>query len=232
MLNFIGIGAQKAATTWLYEMLLKHPEIKFPGGKEVHFWNQNIHNGLDWYKSIFANEVSMNGDITPAYGHLEIEKINQIYSIYPNLKMIYILRNPIERAWSSAKMALSRSELMFHEVSDQWFIEHFNSVGSIARSDYEVNIKRWLSVFPKAQLFLAGYEQVIQSPEMLLNSILNHLDLPDYYQSGDASLQLKINEGIPNTIRPLLKEYLVNMYQLKIQSLGDYLKQDLSTWLI
>src|SRR5262249_41035314 len=38
--DFLGIGAQKAATTWLYENLKRHPEIEFPAGKEVHFWDK------------------------------------------------------------------------------------------------------------------------------------------------------------------------------------------------
>lgn len=40
MLDFLGIGAQKAGTTWLYEKLRLHPDIAFPAGKEVHFWDQ------------------------------------------------------------------------------------------------------------------------------------------------------------------------------------------------
>lgn len=231
MLNFIGIGAQKAASTWLFSILSEHPKIKFPGGKEVHFWDQNNFDRLDWYQSIFSNDSWINGEITPAYSHINIEAINKIYSTYPDLKIIYILRNPIDRAWSSAKMALSRAELMIHEASDQWFIDHFKSSGSIARSAYEQNIKSWLNFFSKEQILLLRYENVYQNPVALLNHVLNHLGLPDYYHSSHNFLYSKIHEGMPNLITPLLKEFLIDMYSSDIKVLGDYLEEDFSLWL-
>ena len=231
MLNFIGIGAQKSGTTWLYKMLSEHPEINFPGGKEVHFWDQNYSHGVSWYKSIFSNEDALNGDFTPAYGHLPIEKIYEIHSNFPDLKIIYIIRNPIDRAWSSAKMALSRSELLMHEVSDQWFIDHFKSSGSIARSSYEENIKRWLEVFPKEQFLLERYENISEKPQLLLKNILSHLGLSPDYNFDFKLLNERVFETEPYLMRPTLKDLLIGMYRDKIISLGYYLEEDLSLWL-
>ena len=137
MLNFLGIGAQKSATSWLYNTLLKHPNIAFPGGKEVHFWDSRSGRNIESYKEIFSNNDYINGDITPAYGFLPIEVIQEIYDLMPHLCLIYLIRNPIERAWSSARMALGRAEMLHEEASDQWFIDHFKSKGSLARGDYE-----------------------------------------------------------------------------------------------
>lgn len=69
MLDFLGIGAQKAGTTWLQVMLSQHPEIHFPLGKEVHFWNHQ-YKGLAWYQAHFNNshQNCKQGEITPAYG--------------------------------------------------------------------------------------------------------------------------------------------------------------------
>ena len=228
MLDFIGIGAQKSATTWVYERLSHHPGIKFPAGKEIHFWDKNYTMGIDWYRSIFDNENFINGEITPSYGHLDISKISEIYSNFPKLKILLILRNPIDRAWASAKMALDRSELLFHEASDQWFIDHFKSSGSISRSAYERNLINWRSVFPENQILILRYEEIEIDPNKFLNHILNHLELDDFYTGNNSQ---KVFVGTFEPLRESLKPFLFDMYKNQIISLGRYLEQDFSSWI-
>ena len=55
-LHFLGIGAQKAGTTWLFEKLREHPSLSFPGGKEVHFWDTHSDRGLNWYRATVSVE--------------------------------------------------------------------------------------------------------------------------------------------------------------------------------
>ena len=120
MLDFLGIGAQKAGTTWLYEQLRLHPDISFPAGKEVHFWDLQYERGIEWYRPLFTHDkCKCLGEITPAYAMLSKVHIEEIRDINPSLKIIYILRNPIHRAWSSALMALKRAEMTIDEASDQ-----------------------------------------------------------------------------------------------------------------
>ena len=54
MLDFLGIGAQKAATTWLYANLDLHPQIAFPAGKEVHFWDRREGREPEEWLKLFA----------------------------------------------------------------------------------------------------------------------------------------------------------------------------------
>ena len=101
MLNFLCIGAQKSGTSWLHKTLSEYPKIAFPAGKEVHFWDQHRSREIEWCTQLFSNETCINGDITPAYAFLPIDVIQEIYKIVPNLRLIYLIRNPIDRAWSS-----------------------------------------------------------------------------------------------------------------------------------
>ena len=133
MLNFIGIGAQKCGTTWLYDKLSQHPDVSFPAGKEVHFWDMQHSQGVQWYRALFdVADDRLHGDITPAYGILPQSLIAEVFCELPDVRLIYLIRNPIERAWSSAKMAVMRAEMRVDEASDQWFIDHFRSAGSLA----------------------------------------------------------------------------------------------------
>merc|ERR1719223_544803 len=70
-LDFLCIGAQKAGTTWLHEMLSRHTNIVLPSEKkELHFWDWNRGKGLGWYKGQFRFHPKMNklfGEINPCY---------------------------------------------------------------------------------------------------------------------------------------------------------------------
>lgn len=102
MLNFLGIGAQKCGTTWLFELLSLHPQVRFPAGKEVHFWDGQRERGVDWYEGLFEGQppsVAV-GEITPAYAILAPPIIAEVARAFPALRLIYLIRNPIDRAWS------------------------------------------------------------------------------------------------------------------------------------
>lgn len=233
MLNFLGIGAQKSGTTWLYTALSEHPNIKFAGGKEVHFWDHRRNLGIEWYTQLFSNDEYINGDITPAYSFLPIEVIQEIYQIMPHLRLIYLIRNPIERAWSSARMALSRAEMQHEEASDQWFIDHFNSKGSLARGDYETCIRQWRSVFPDKQLLIMRYETIRNHPVLAINKVFNHIGVDTLFEeiSDSHKLEAKVFEGDGVALRPSLIPVLQEIYLKRIKSLEDYLQEDFSSWI-
>ncbi len=234
MLNFLGIGAQKAGTTWLYQMLREHPEIAFPAGKEVHFWKAHLDRGVDWYQDLFKGNDAVKGEITPAYAILPSEKVSEISEHFPDLRLIYVIRNPIERAWSSARMALSRAEMSFEEASDQWFIDHFRSRGSLMRGHYERCIRTWRGCFGVDQLLILRFESLINNPEDLLRASFGHLgvavDIPEPILRRMHSVIFKGEARTP--IRESLYAELLNIYRDKILSLSDYLQEDFSSWLV
>jgi len=219
MLDFIGIGAQKAGTTWLYENLQKHPGIKFPAGKELHFWDAHYANGIGWYKSLFPDTVKeiKNGEITPAYAILPQSKIKEVYENFSNLRLIYILRDPIERAWSSALMALKRAEMKIEEASDKWFIDHFNSQGSLQRGDYENCIANWLKFYPKRQLLIMDFRQIKTNPSVFLKQCAEHIGITaSFFDSlSEKVVSKKIHTTGENPIRPSLLPVLEKIYYEK-----------------
>lgn len=235
MLNFIGIGAQKAGTTWLYEMLSRHPGIAFPAGKELHFWDAQRARGLPWYDALFPDTPGqLNGEITPAYAMLASECIAQVKQAYPNLRLFYILRNPIHRAWSSALMALGRAEMMPAEASDQWFIDHFRSAGSLGRGNYADSLHNWYQHFSTDQMLVFFYEQIRDDPAALLGACLNHLGLEDGGSLAEARAYLgeRVFAGSGDVLRPSLLPILREIYYPAIENLSQVLNKDLSHWKI
>lgn len=234
MLNFLGIGAQKAGTTWLYEQFSHHPQIAFPLGKEVHFWNQPHDScAIADYLSRFVSMTAVAGEITPAYGMLPLEIIKEIYSQAPQLRLIYLIRNPVDRAWSSALMALQRAEMTINEASDQWFIDHFRSAGSMKRGDYQSCLQAWRMVFPIEQLLVLRFEQIKAEPELLLNHCFQHLGvaLQTHEQLQQQGCRRVVFAGPGYHLRPTLKLVLRALYQERIEHLANYLEMDLGLWL-
>lgn len=233
MLKFLGIGAQKSGTSWLYTMLSQHSQIAFPGNKEIHFWDKNYpREPVSNYFDFFNDPVLYEGEITPSYAQLSLDAIETIYKGAPGLKLIYILRNPMERAWSAALMALQRAQMEPHEASDRWFLDHFNSKASLSRGDYEQTIVNWLSVFPTDNLLLLDYEDIQQHPRCLLDACCRHIGISAFSSEQLAVMQIerKVFEGNGLALRGSLKQPLLSIYAEKIHSLANYLNKDLHHW--
>jgi hypothetical protein len=230
MLKFLGIGAQKAGTTWLYENLRKHPDIYFPAGKEIHFWdNDEAVKNPENYVSLFNQKEMFGGDITPAYSILEKERISLIYERFPNLKIIFMVRDPRERAWSSAKMAMARAELRGHEVSDQWFIDHFLSRGSKLRGDYIRTIKNWSYFFKRESICVVDFEKLKESPFEVIYAVLSHIseDLVSNSESLKAcqencTAQIFLGQAMDPS--PTLQSFLNDLYRGKMDEFNNYVR--------
>lgn len=235
MLDFLGIGAQKAGTTWLYEMLRHHPQVLFPAGKEIHFWDMQREQGTQYYQDIFAGAAPdrKQGEITPAYAILSVAAITEIKRLFPSLRIVYLIRNPIERAWSSACMMLVRAEMTVEEASDQWFIDHFHSQGSLRRGDYETCIRNWRSVFDTGQLLILRYEDLKNNPRGLLRDCCEHIGVAAAWADTLAQDRVgqKVFAGERTPVRASLVPVLKEIYQPRIISLARYLDSDLSGWL-
>lgn len=234
MLDFIGIGAQKAGTTWIYENLAKHHEIFFPNGKEMHFWNKvdigNQDKIEEYIKSFTLSSNSQSlikkqGEITPAYAFLEQNVIKEIYKINPNLKIIYSVRNPIDRAWSGALMALKRAEMTIDEASDQWFIDHFKSEGSLQRGDYETCLNTWSKIFPAENFLIINFDDITKNPKDVLKKCAIHIGVSDNFFNDISyeDISKKIYSGLNQPKRKKLQKKLENLYKDKIKSGKKYL---------
>jgi len=106
------IGSQKAATTSLFTYLVRHPQIEGSSKKEVHYFDnhQNFSQGDAWYHKHFTyNRKSLNIEATPRY--LYAPHVPQrLFEFNSKAKLIIVLRNPVERAYSAWNMYRQMSE--------------------------------------------------------------------------------------------------------------------------
>ena len=101
-IDFIGVGAQKSGTSWIYACLYEHPEICAPI-KEIHYFSRerNFKKGIEWYKNIFntCKKGQLKGEFSTTYLY-DGKTPDRIKKEFPNTKIIISLRNPVDRAFS------------------------------------------------------------------------------------------------------------------------------------
>jgi len=200
----------------------------------MHFWNMDDYQDrLPWYQSLFDGDEKVKGEITPAYAMLGRDRIKEIYHLFPKLRLVYLIRNPVDRAWSNAMMALPRIQMTLEEASDQWFIDHFRSKGSIMRGDYASCIQTWHHVYPKEQLLVLKYDDLRDNPRELLFRCCTHLgvDKDPIVKLSEEKMRVRVFPGNGTRIRPTLVPVLLDIYTPRIERLSEYLGEDFSGWL-
>lgn len=179
--NFLGIGAQKAGTTWLYENLRRHPEIWMPKRKEIHYFDKLRHEpGYDdsWYASLFEpGKGKVVGEITPAYSILNRDEVARVHALMADARIIFFMRNPIERAWSQAAMYYANNP---NPITAPTPKARFRRVfethkGVRLRTDYLRTLDNWRSFYPDQQIFVGFLEDVHFFPQRLMESLYGFL---------------------------------------------------------
>jgi Sulfotransferase domain len=174
--DFLGIGIDKAGTTWLYEVLDKHPEVFVSRQKELNYFDRDIATkSLELYADNFkdgANKVK--GEITPGYAYIPVERIRFIHAIMPNVRLIFLMRNPVEQQWSFAVHQLIR--IAGVDIADESkFFEFFKKTAFYKLGGYTGILTKWLSVFPAEQLYVGFYDNIRNEPKMLLCQVFKHI---------------------------------------------------------
>jgi len=100
--DFLILGAQKSGTSSLFNWLGQHPQMRGSVNKELHYFNNGIYFGKDlrWYRQQFPGKAVLHFEATPAYIY-SATTCENIHRTYPHIKMIVILRNPVDRAFSA-----------------------------------------------------------------------------------------------------------------------------------
>lgn len=232
---FLGIGGQKSGTTWLFSHLARHPGVSFPGGKEIHYWDWYHGRGIEWYRAQFAAAPggTIPGDITPAYAMLDARQVEDVFRHFPDVRVIYLMRNPIDRAWSGALHYLKIADMSVEETSDDWFLDVIRSQGSILRGDHERTLRIWTAVFPRERVLVDEFEALKREPRAVLGRVAAHLgiDTTPFDTLAEESLKAPVHEGYGTPIRSSLKPALHDLYQERVESLSNYLDRDFSHWL-
>ncbi|MFQ6025935.1 MAG: sulfotransferase domain-containing protein [Dehalococcoidia bacterium] len=176
----------------------------------------------EWYASLFkAGQGKMKGEITPAYSILEPEEIEHISQIMPNVRLIYLLRNPIDRDWSSVRFAARSNPSALDSYTYEDFVHKVHNDWSLTRSEYVSSINNWTRFFPKEQLFIGFIEDIIENPQQLILNVFEFLGVEPNEKYIHRRITRPVNVS-PEKEMPLeLKLYLSRLYQEQIRCLSE-----------
>jgi Sulfotransferase domain len=246
--DFLIIGAQKGGTTFLYNLLRRHPHFKAAVRKEIHFFDTpNFRRGVDWYRSHFPRQQQENGhkvftgEASPYY-LFHPHAARRVADTIPQAKLIALLRNPIDRAYSDYQHTFRQGyeTLGFNEALDleeerlrgekqkiladeSYRSTNYRRYSYLTRGIYVDQLKEWHRYFEPKQLLILKSEDFFACPSETLELVLKFLGLPEQ----DFKLEGRRNEGnysepMDSETRRWLKEY----YEPHNRRLYEYLDVD------
>ncbi len=230
--DFLVISPAKTASTWLADNLRCHPEVFVPAIKEVKYFSYySKWLDLSWYLDQFsAAGGRVKGEASPSYAILPVETIRQIRSLMPNLKLVFLMREPIARSWSHAKHNFRYHEANFlgntcefEAVSPSLWRENFLHEWPLASGDYLGQLRRWLSVFPRQQIYVDFYESVVHDPQKLLRNLFAFLGVTRDVDLSAFPSSEKIFSGLPGELPPSLGRFLQQLHNDRTRELASFL---------
>lgn len=204
---FLGIGAQKAGTTWLHHVLAQHPDLCMPHSKETHFFeNPDVFaKGVEWYTSLFshAEPHQICGEVTPGYlwtapppaasglpwhnSHREDIPARVRTVLGADIKLIVILRNPVDRAISAVVHHASKGRI---DLANDDMQQTFLRFGIAHIGFYASHIAHWFRHFPRAQFRFFSLEGARADKPAFYRSVFDFLEVaPLETVSAEQSFQ-------------------------------------------
>ena len=208
------IGAQKCGTSSLHGYLTQHPQVITPLRKEVHYFDVNYPRGERWYRAHFGRvgEPGLNIDSSPYYLFHPLVA-ERMHGLLPRAKLIVLLRDPVRRAYSQywQQRDKDREPLDFEAAlaaepervdeahrrlaNGEITASREHQIHSyLARGRYAEQLERWLRLYPREQLLVLRFEDLVKDPLETLNFTLAWLGLPPMI---DARLEPRNTRNYP-----------------------------------
>jgi len=196
--DFIGLGAQKAGTSWIYACLYEHPQIYAPV-KEIHFFSRerNWQKGFVWYEKFFEDcpPGAKTGEFSTSY-FCDPHTPERISKRYPEVKLIVSLRNPIDRAYSNYINDIIAGKLSPRTPFDEALQRHPEY---LEQGHYMRFLERYLRHFTREQILILIYEDSLRDPHNFIRSIYQFIEIDDSFVP--SMLFRKVNPGrIPRLV--------------------------------
>ncbi|MCP5098254.1 MAG: sulfotransferase domain-containing protein [Chloroflexi bacterium] len=133
----------------------------------------------EWYRALFTPSLEQStGEVSPGYARLSEEKVMKIRALMPQVKIIYLLRNPVDRIWSHAAMDLSKlKNLELDTIAPELLRQFLCRPGPVRHSSYMETLAIWEKHFPSEQIFIGFFDQISQSPRQLLVELYRFLSV-------------------------------------------------------
>jgi hypothetical protein len=251
--DFIIIGAQKGGTSSLYRYLMQHPLIRPSFMKEVHYFDLHFAEGANWYRARFPlslykyylkqvrKQNIITGEASPYYmPHPHVPK--RVAALVPQAKLIVLLRNPIDRAYShyhheikhkhetlsfeeaiGAEEARLQGELDKLVQDEQYYSYNHHRFSYLSRGIYVDQLKSWENFFDRSQILILETDNFFGNLKENFKKVIDFLGLP-HWQPEQFS---RYNVGRYNQqLEPSLRKQLIEYFRPHNQRLYQHIDMD------
>ncbi|MDF1808557.1 MAG: sulfotransferase [Phycisphaerales bacterium] len=272
--DFICVGAQKAATTWLYSAIRWVPGVFLPPIKELHYFSElynedakrfgPIHraeqieqirkfqsskksrtpyeeslleqlNHLetdstsdDWYKGIFdfASNNDVCGEICPCYMSMPTRGVRHVMSINPLMKILVLVRDPVDRAWSHMRMHTKTGALDFD--LDTVMAGKVQLGAYMKYTDYASSIRKWKSMTGNGNFRAIVYDRIGEEPQSVVDEILDFVGVDRFKPKKSLTKNVFTGDKIHLPIE--LRAKLFTDLQPQYDFLHDLFPNHVESW--
>ncbi|WP_182523393.1 sulfotransferase family protein [Nocardioides dongkuii] len=171
--NFLYVGPDKAGSSWLHEMLLKHPDAYLTPAKDLYFFDRYYDRGLEWYAAQFraARGEAVVGEVCQDY-LFHPEAAARIHATLGPVKVMVCLRDPVDRAWSSYLY------MRKHGIGPDTFAEALESRPELLEHGrYATGLDRFLERFPRHLVHVGVFDDLEADPQGFLDAVTDFLEI-------------------------------------------------------
>ena len=233
----------RSGSTWLYEVLKCHPDIRVSDRKEMHFFfmREMLKHDLDWYNAHFEPENGcdpkpVRGEISPVYARLKAWQVNRIAKLLPDLRIILTLRHPIDRAWSQALLDLGYLDGRdTRQIRSIQFVRQIERARSRLSSDYCRAIQIWSKAFGRDALLIELFDHLQSDPQTYIDRILQHVGITTPWLLPAKFIKTKVHAtnslvGFKREVPEVVEWYIADQLLEPTERLNQLLEGRVSNW--
>jgi hypothetical protein len=250
--DFLILGAQRGGTTSLFRSLEQHPDVVSSSRKEIHYFDYQMDRGDRWYRGHFPLRLWQTvrrrqgrppfrtGEATPYYFACP-QAPRRAFGAVPGARLIVLLRNPIDRAWSHFRMARGQNteSLSFEDAlraeperlrgeyeklcaDDAYYSFSYHRQSYMTRGIYLRQLQDWLKFYERSQLLVLKSEDFYSAPPAVYRRVCEFLGLKDW-QPGKFE---KFNAQGSRDMLPETRVWLSNYFRPHNAALSEFLGAD------
>ena len=248
--DFLIVGPQRTGTTWLHANLRLHPEVMLSEPKEILFFNRLKDpehpkfqsNRLDWYLAFFREPLwravaktayclrhyrrlyrpRVRGEASASYAALDGDIVDEIVALNPDVRVMLMIRDPVERAWSHAKKDLVRNrKRKFEDVSEEEFRAFFTDPYQVRCAQYVRNHDTWKDRVKPGNLFVGVFDDIATRPEELLREAMDFLGINGDERYISDLAREEVNPAGGSRIPERYRSHLEELFAAERRALRD-----------
>ncbi|MEA3400086.1 MAG: sulfotransferase domain-containing protein [Armatimonadota bacterium] len=249
--DYIIFGAMRCGTSSLYHNLTDHPQVLQAFRKQLRFFDREFQRGLEWYRAHFPLQSAMEriqreaggaftGEASPEYIFHPLAP-ERISDTLPNVRLIALVRDPVERAWSHYKHAvrIEVESLPFEEAlkrederlagqlermrSDESCDRTYQDFSYISQGIYAEHLQAWFEHFPREQIMIVRSEDMFAEPQRVMSEVGAFIGLGEWTPDYRA-----FNRARPGDMPPEIRRRLTELFAPHNERLSELLGRDMA----